>query len=149
MEVILREDISTLGKAGEVVKVRDGYGRNYLLPQKKAILADAKNLQAVAAQKKMIEIHQAKERKQAEEIAARLNGLEVTITRGVGSNDRLFGSVTKMDISTTLRQQGLQIDKHLIELEAAIKTIGTFDVGVKLHPEVKAVFKLWVVRETK
>ena len=83
MEVILREDIPTLGKAGEVVKVRDGYGRNYLLPRKKAILADAKNLKAVAAHQKMIETHQAKNRQQAEEVAGRLSNLEVTIARGV------------------------------------------------------------------
>ncbi|MCC7345575.1 MAG: 50S ribosomal protein L9 [Deltaproteobacteria bacterium] len=149
MQVILREDIPTLGKAGEVVKVRDGYGRNYLLPRKKAVLADAKNLKAVESQKKQIEAQRAKDRQKADEAAAKLATLELTIARDVGSNDRLFGSVTKVEISAALREKGVQIDKHLIELEAPIKTIGTYEVGVKLHPEVKAAFKLWVVRQEK
>lgn len=149
MQVILREDIPTLGKAGEVVKVRDGYGRNYLLPRKMAVLADAKNLKAVEAQKKQIEAQRSKDRQKADEAAAKLASLELTIAREVGSNDRLFGSVTKVEISAALREKGVQIDKHLIELEAPIKTIGTYEVGVKLHPEVRAAFKLWVVRQEK
>jgi len=149
MQVILREDIPTLGKAGEVVKVRDGYGRNYLLPRKMAVLADAKNLKAVEAQKKQIEAQRAKDRQKADEAAAKLASLELTIARDVGSNDRLFGSVTKVEISAALREKGVQIDKHLIELEAPIKTIGTYEVGVKLHPEIRAAFKLWVVRQEK
>lgn len=149
MQVILREDIPTLGKAGEVVKVRDGYGRNYLLPRKMAVLADAKNLKAVEAQKKQIEAQRAKDRQKADEAAAKLASLELTIAREVGSNDRLFGSVTKVEISAALREKGVQIDKHLIELEAPIKTIGTYEVGVKLHPEIRAAFKLWVVRQEK
>jgi len=149
MQLILREDVPSLGKAGEVVKVRDGYGRNFLLPQKKAVLADANNMKAVEAQKKHIEAQRAKNLEKASEAAGKINGLELTITRAVGSNDRLFGSVTKIEISAALREKGIQIDKHLIELEAPIKTIGTYDVGVKLHPETKASFKLWVVREEK
>ncbi|MCE9625613.1 MAG: 50S ribosomal protein L9 [Deltaproteobacteria bacterium] len=149
MQLILREDVPSLGKAGEIVKVRDGYGRNYLLPQKKAVLADANNMKAIEAQKKHIEAQRAKSMEKANEAAGKINGLEITITRAVGSNDRLFGSVTKIEISAALREKGIQIDKHLIELEAPIKTIGTYDVGVKLHPETKAAFKLWVVREEK
>ncbi len=149
MQVILREDIPTLGKAGEVVKVRDGYGRNYLLPRKMAVLADAKNLKAVEAQKKQTEAQRSKDRQKADEAAAKLASLELTIAREVGSNDRLFGSVTKVEISAALREKGIQIDKHLIELTAPIKTIGTYEVGVKLHPEIRAAFKLWVVRQEK
>lgn len=149
MQVILREDIPTLGKAGEVVKVRDGYGRNFLLPRKKAVLADAKNLKAVEVQKKQIEAQRAKDRQSAEQVASKLGSLELTLEREVGSNDRLFGSVTKVEISAALREKGIQVDKHLIELEAPIKTIGTYEVGVKLHPELRATFKLWVVRQEK
>lgn len=149
MEIILREDVPNLGKAGEVVKVRDGYGRNFLLPRKKAMMANAGNLKSVAAQKKIIEASQAKLRTNADEVAARLSTLEITLSRDVGTSDRLFGSVTKLDIATALRKEGLQIDKHLIELVAPIKTIGMFEVPVKLHPEVSATFKLWVIRETK
>lgn len=148
MQIILREDVPNLGKAGEVVKVRDGYARNFLLPKKLGLVADAKNLKVVEVQKKAIEKNLAKSRQDAQDVAERLNKLEVTIARGVGTGDRLFGSVTKIDISDALAKQGLRVDKHLIELEAPIKTIGTFDISVKLHGEVKAVFKLWVVRET-
>ena len=148
MQIILREDVPSLGKAGEVVKVRDGYARNFLLPKKLSLVADAKNLKALEVQKKAIEKNQAKAKEGAQEVADRLNKLEVTIARGVGSGDRLFGSVTKMDISEALAKQGMRVDKHLIGLEAPIKTIGTFDIPVKLHGEVSAVFKLWVVRET-
>ena len=149
MQVILREDIPTLGKAGEVVKVRDGYGRNFLLPRKMAVLADAGNLKAVEAQKKHIEAQRTKDRQKADEAAAKIGSLELTIARAVGSNDRLFGSVTKVEISAALREKGIQIDKHLIELAAPIKTIGTYEVTVKLHPELRTAFKLWVIREEK
>ena len=149
MEIILKEDIPTLGKAGEVVKVRDGYGRNFLLPQKKAILATQGNLQAIAAQKRMIDANLAKLAQNAQEVSGRLNGLEVTIERPVGTNDRLFGSVTKLDVATALRAKGIQIDKSLIQIDAPIKTIGTFDVTIKLHHDIHATIKLWVIRETK
>jgi len=149
MQLILREDVPSLGKAGDVVKVRDGYARNYLLPKKKAMLANPGNLKSLEVQKKIIEKNKAQQKSDAESVASRLNNLEVTIARAVGANDRLFGSVTKMEISDALRKQGLQIDKHLIELESPIKTIGTFDIGVKLHPELTSTFKLWVIRETK
>jgi large subunit ribosomal protein L9 len=149
MQIILREDVPSLGKAGEVVKVRDGYGRNYLLPQKKAVLANTGNLKAVEAHKKAFAATQAKAKGKADEVAARLQGLELTLTKGVGAGDRLFGSVTKTEISVALRAQGIQIEKHLIELAAPIKSIGGYDVGVKLHPEVKGTFKLWVIREEK
>ncbi len=149
MEVILREDIPSLGKAGEVVKVRDGYGRNYLLPKKKAMLADSKNLKMLEVQKKLVEKNRASQLQNAQDIAARLNNTEITIEKEVGAKDRLFGSVTKTEISEALRKKGIQIDKHLLEVPAAIKTIGTFDIGVKLHPEIQATFKLWVVRESK
>jgi large subunit ribosomal protein L9 len=149
MQVILREDIPSLGKAGDVVKVRDGYGRNFLLPRKMALLANAGNLKALEAQKKMIEAGQIKIRQNAQDVATRLGSLEITIARGVGTNDRLFGSVTKMDIAAALKKQGIQIDKHLIQLDVPIKTIGAFEIPVKLHPEVAATFKLWVIRETK
>ncbi len=149
MELILKEDVPPLGKAGDVVKVRDGYGRNFLLPQKKAILVSPGNLKALEAQKKMIEANLTKVRRKAQEVADRLNGFELTLAYKVGTHDRLFGSVTKMDISNALLKQGIQIDKHFLDLSAPIKTIGVYEVGVKLHPEVAASFKLWITRETK
>jgi large subunit ribosomal protein L9 len=149
MQIILREDVPSLGKAGDVVKVRDGYARNYLLPRKLAMVADAKNLTAVEVHRKAIEKNTAKTRQGAQEMADRLNQLEVTIAREVGVEDRLFGSVTRMDISEALGKQGFRVDKHLIELEAPIKAIGTFEIPIKLHSDISATLKLWVVREAK
>jgi len=149
MQIILREDVPNLGKAGEVVKVRDGFARNFLIPRKKAVIADAKNVKAIEVAKKNIEKNAAKVQEQAKEIATKLNGLEITIARPAGEGERLFGSVTRMDISEALAKQGFRVDKHIIELEAPIKVIGTFEVPVKLHSEINAVLKLWVVRETK
>ena len=149
MEVILTEDIPKLGKAGDVVKVKDGYGRNFLLPQKKALISSSKNLKALEFQKKMIEANQAKAQKGAEEIAERFRTLEITIEKEAGTGDRLFGSVTNMEIAEALRKEGIQVDKHLIVLDAPIKTIGTFEIKVKLHPEISANFMLWVVRKSE
>ena len=149
MQIILREDVPNLGKAGEVVKVRDGFARNFLIPRKKAVVADAKNVKAVEVKKKNIEKNAAKVAEQAKEIGAKLNGLEITIARPAGEGERLFGSVTRMDISEALAKQGFRVDKHIIALDAPIKAIGTYEVPVKLHSEVSSVLKLWVVRETK
>lgn len=147
MQLILREDVPSLGRAGEVVKVRDGYGRNFLIPKKKAMLANPENLKALEVQRKIIE----KNRKQliadAQQVAARLANVEITLAREAGANDRLFGSVTKMDLVEALEGQGLKVDKHFIELEAPIKALGTYEVSVKFHSEVAAPFKLNVVKQ--
>lgn len=148
MELILTEDIPKLGNAGDVVKVKDGFGRNYLLPQKKAMVANSKNLKALESQKKSLEAKRQSVRQNAEEVALKLKAIEVTVQKDAGAGDRLFGSVTKMDIAAALHQQGVQIDKHLIELATPIKAIGTYDVSVKLHPEISTTLKVWVVRKT-
>lgn len=144
MEVILTEDIKSLGKAGDVVKVKEGYGRNYLLPKKKALVADKSNIKAVEAQKKMIEARRAKLLETAQDIATRLASLEITIEKEVGTGDRLFGSVTKMEIVEALQKEGIKIDKHLIEIESPIKAIGEYDITVKLSQDVTGKFKLVV-----
>jgi large subunit ribosomal protein L9 len=146
MEVILTEDVPKLGNAGDVVKVRDGFGRNYLLPKKKALVANSENLKALALQKKTIEATKIKVKKEAEEVAVRLGSLEISIKKDVGSNDRLFGSVTKMEIIAALNKEGVRVDKHILELEAPIKTVGSHEIPVKLHPEVTVKFKLNVIR---
>lgn len=147
MQLILREDVPSLGRAGEVVKVRDGYGRNFLLPQKKAMLANPENLKALEVQRKIIE----KNRKQliadAQQVAARLVNVEITLAREAGANDRLFGSVTKMDLVEALEGQGLKVDKHFIELDSPIKALGAYEISVKFHSEVAAPFKLNVVKQ--
>lgn len=148
MQVILREEVKSLGKAGEVVKVKDGYARNFLFPQGKAVQADPKNLKALEHHQKAATARQAKLKKQAEELAQKLSQVSLTIRRqAAGEEEKIFGAVTTKDIADALRQENLIVDKKGIELAAPIKQLGIFEVPVKLHPEVKATVKVWVVKE--
>jgi large subunit ribosomal protein L9 len=147
MQVILLEDIPSLGKAGDQVKVSDGYGRNYLIPQKKAILATEKSLQAIAHQKKLVQHRMGKTKKDAERLALEIESLSCTFAKSVGESGKLFGSVTSMEIETYLKENGIDVDRKKIHLEEPIKNIGMYTVPIKLHPEVTAQLKVWVVQE--
>lgn len=147
MQVILREDVPNLGKAGDVLEVRDGYGRNFLLPKKKAVVADPGKLQELEHQKRVVAALTAKRKKGAEELAAKFAKVSLTISRESGEEDKLFGSVTTKDIVDALRSEGFTIDRHDLVLETPIKQLGVFDVPVKLHPEVTAAVKVWVVKK--
>jgi large subunit ribosomal protein L9 len=149
MEVILTEDVPKLGKMGDVVKVREGYGRNFLIPQKKAIISSSKNLKAIEAQKKSIAAKVAKLREGAEGLAKRLEGLVLTVEKEVGEKDRLFGSVTNIELADALAKQGIEIDRHKIVLESPIKTAGEHEVEIKLHGDVKSIIKVVVVSKSK
>ncbi|MEO8870947.1 MAG: 50S ribosomal protein L9, partial [Granulicella sp.] len=136
MEVILKEDVNKLGHRGDVVKVADGYGRNYLLPGKLAIEATAAN-RAVIEQMKGSAIRKlAKEKIESQDLSDRLDKVELTFERKVGENDHLFGSVTSGDIAHALELQGFTIDRRKISLEEPLKTLGEFHVPIKLHREV-------------
>jgi len=147
MQVILQVDVSSLGKAGEVVDVREGYGRNFLIPQKKAILADPKNLKMLEHQKRVVSAKQLKLKRLAQELLEKLSNTSITIARDAGEDDKLFGSVTTKDIADTLRREGFEIDRHSIHLDAPIKSLGVFDVPIKLHAEVSGALKVWVVKK--
>ncbi|MDO8461419.1 MAG: 50S ribosomal protein L9 [Deltaproteobacteria bacterium] len=147
MEVILKEDIPNLGKAGDVIKVREGFGRNYLLPQKKAFIADKANQQLWDQQKKKVEAKRAKEKEEAGRLAEKLATLICTITKQAGEEDKLFGSVTTMDIAQALAKEGLAVDKKLIHLDEPIKQVGSYVVQVKLHTEVVAKVTVKVVKK--
>ena len=147
MQVILTVDIPSLGSAGETVEVREGYGRNYLLPQKKAILADPKNLKMLEHQKRVVQAKQAKVKKSAQDLLGRLSSVSITIAREAGEDDKIFGSVTTKDIAESLRREGFEIDRHYIHLDAPIKSLGVFEVPVKLHSEVSGNVKVWVVKK--
>lgn len=147
MEVILREEVLGLGKAGELVKVREGFARNFLIPQKKAVLADPKNVKQMEHQKRVAEARSKKLRKGSEELAAKLSNVSITIAREAGEEDKLFGSVTARDIAEALRKSDIVIDKRLIHLKEPLKQIGVFDVEIKLHPEVTGTVKVWVVKK--
>jgi large subunit ribosomal protein L9 len=144
MEVILKEDVNKLGHRGDVVKVADGYGRNYLLPGKLAIEATPAN-KAVIEQMKGSAIRKlAKEKIEAQELSNRLDAVELTFERKVGDNEHLFGSVTSGDIAHALELKGFTIDRRKISLEEPLKTLGEFHVPVKLHREVTTHLKVTV-----
>lgn len=147
MEVILRQDVSSLGKAGDLVKVKPGYARNYLLPHGLAYEATAGNKQRIAAESKARTTRQAAERQEAEALAAKLNAVSLTLSRKAGEGDRLFGSITSQDLADALAAKGQTVDKRRIELEHPIKTIGQHSVPVRLHADVMAEVRLTVVAE--
>jgi large subunit ribosomal protein L9 len=144
MEVILKEDVNKLGNRGDVVKVADGYGRNYLLPGKLAIEANANN-KAVIEQMKGSSIRKlAKEKIESEELSRKLEAVELVFERKVGENDHLFGSVTSGDIAHQLEEKGYTIDRRKISLEEPLKTLGEFHVPIKLHREVTTHLKVTI-----
>ena len=149
MEVILRDHVENVGKRGEVVKVADGYARNYLLPRKLALIATPGNLKQVERERVKLDAKEAEERDAASAIAARMSGLEVVIARRVGETEALYGSVTSADIAESLAQRGFEVDKRKIGLREPIKKLGDQTVPVKLHREVIVQLPVKVVAEGK
>ena len=147
MEVILRDHVEHLGRRGEIVKVADGYARNYLLPRKLALPATDANRKWVERERKLAEVRDSEERGAAETIATRLNALDLQITRRVGENDQLYGSVTNADIGELLASKGFEIDRRKILLPDPIKALGQNTVPVKLHRDVTAQLKVTVAKE--
>ena len=147
MEVILREHVDNVGRRGEVVKVADGYARNYLLPRKLALLATAGNKKQVERERFKFDALEAEEQKVAEAAAARLAGVEIEIARRVGETEALYGSVTSSDIADALAAKGVDIDRRKLQLAEPIKKLGEYDVPVKLHRDVIAHVKVKVVAE--
>ncbi len=147
MEIILQEDVVNLGAIGDVVKVRDGYGRNYLIPRGLAVAANRRNLHMLEHQKRVTTTKKEKDRQQAQGMSARLEALSLTIQARAGEEDRLFGSVTNIDIEKALAAQGVTIDRRKILLTEPIKQLGTFTVPVHLNSEVRGNITVNVVRE--
>jgi large subunit ribosomal protein L9 len=147
MQVILREDVDNLGKIGDLVKVKDGYARNFLVPSKKAIEATPKNMKAMDHAKKMVSDRLRTLKKSAAADADRIKSLSITIKAKVGEEGKLFGSVTSMDIAAAMQAQGVAIDRRKISLEEPIKRLGEFTVPVKLHTDMVADLKVTVIAE--
>ena len=147
MEVILRETIDNLGRRGEVVEVKNGYARNYLLPQKLALLVTDANKRQVEREREVAEVREIEERKVAEGHAAKLQAVECVIIRRVGETDTLYGSVTTADIAEFFEGQKLKVDKRKIQLREPIKEIGEFPVAVQLHRDVTTEITVKVVKE--
>ena len=147
MEVILREDIERLGSRGQVVKVADGYARNFLLPKRLAVAATDANRKIVEQERQAHLRREAKQKGEAEDLAKLLNGVTVTIAQKAGENDQLFGSVTSKDVADALAQKDFTIDRRKMQLDEPIKQLGEFKVPVRLHKDVTAEVTVQVVKE--
>jgi large subunit ribosomal protein L9 len=147
MEVILKEDVEKLGHRGEIVKVAEGYGRNFLLPRKLAIEASRANKAVIEQMKAAAVRKSAKEKTGAEALAQQLNDVQLTFDRKVGEKDHLFGSVTSADVASALESKGFNVDRRKIHLDDPLKSLGEFHVPIKLHREVTAHVKVTVNRE--
>jgi len=147
MKVILKETVESLGQAGDIVKVSEGYARNYLLPQKKALPATQQNIKTIEQYKKSLLKQQAKTKEAAEVVAKKISEFHCVIEKRAGKNNKLFGAVTSQDIYKALLQQGFHVDKKGIEIESPLKETGDYEVSVRLHSEVKAPLKVTVKAE--
>jgi len=147
MEVILNKDIDRIGKAGQVVKVKDGFARNFLIPNSLAVPLTAQNLKKLEQEKQRKIVQLDKIKKDAEELKARLESLSLTIPVLTHEEDKLYANVTSIDLVKVLKEDGLNIDKSSIILAEPIKSLGIYEVPVKLHPEVSAKVKIWVVKK--
>jgi len=147
MEVILREHVDNLGNRGEIVKVADGYARNYLLPRKLALPATDSNKKHVERERRILEAREAQEKGQAEALASRLAAVEIAIARRVGEADQLYGSVTSADITEFLKEKGFEVDRRKIIMPEPLRTLGDHDVPLKLHREVTVPLKVRIVKD--
>ena len=147
MKVILKEDIPKLGRMGQTVQVARGYGRNYLIPQGKAIQATNKNLKALEHERMLIQRKADLARKEAEGLAGKISGLTLTLSRKVVEEDKLYGSVSVSDISQALEEAGVEIERKLIKLDEPIKSLGEFKVAIKVYHDVTAELTVQVVKE--
>jgi large subunit ribosomal protein L9 len=147
MEVILREHVENLGRRGDVVKVANGYARNYLLPRKLALTVTEGNRKQIDRERKVADMHEIEERQAAEAVAARLASLEIVIARRVGETEALYGSVTSADIAESLAAKGFEIERRKIQLAEPIKQLGEVQVPIRLHRDVTAHVKVIVAKE--
>jgi large subunit ribosomal protein L9 len=147
MKVILRENLENLGAIGDVIEVKDGYARNYLIPRKLAYEANTKSIRQLEEQRKQLERKQDKELKSAQELAAELEKVSLTIQMKVGEDGKLFGSVTTQMIADGLTEKGFEIDRKIITIPEPIKALGIYTVNIRVHRDVEANIKVWTVRE--
>ncbi len=147
MEILLREDYKGLGEAGSVIKVKDGFARNFLIPQGIAFMATENNKKRYENDLKQTGWRKERDKHKAEELSKTLENISCTISVQVGEEDKLFGSVTSQNIADALKEQGHDIDKRKVLLEEPIKSLGIYSVNIKLHTDVEATVKVWVVKE--
>ncbi len=147
MEVILSQDVKSLGTLGEVVKVKDGFARNFLFPQNLAFIANSANLKKIEQQKQKRQDDEAKELAEAKELVAKLEKISCTVDVEVNDLDKLYGAVSDVDIVKAIESEGFTIDKKQIIIEKPIEELGIFDIGVKIHSDLTAKIRLWVTKK--
>jgi large subunit ribosomal protein L9 len=147
MKIILRENVAALGAKGTVVNVANGYGRNYLIPRGLAYLATSGNLNRYEEEKQFFDARSIKEKEEAQALASRLTNISCTIAKKVGENEVLYGSVTNADIAAVLKDEGFNVDKRKIVIDEPLKKLGVYNIPIKLHLDVTADLKVWVVKE--
>ena len=148
MEVILNKDVDKLGKAGQIIKVKDGFARNFLIPNNLALPVTAPNLKRLEQEKLKKASEQERIKKTSEELKARLDNFSLTLPALTLENeDKLYGSITALDIAAALKEEGFDIDKNSIQMEESIKSLGIYEIPIKLHPEVLAKIKVWIVKK--
>jgi len=147
MKIILRQDHEKLGKVGDLIEVKRGYGMNYLIPKKIAYPAKPNFIRMVQEEQRQKSFLVNKQKKVAEQVAAKMENVSVTLAVSVGDGDKMFGSITNQDIEEGLKKQGFEIDRKNIILEEPIKALGIYSVPIKLHPEIDVKIKVWVVKE--
>jgi len=147
MEVILNKDVEAIGKAGKVIKVKDGFARNFLIPNKLAVPVNTVNLKKFEEEKQRNLSRLEKEKKEAEDLKTKLGSLSLTLAVLTQEEDKLYGSIGSVDLINALKEEGIEIDKNKIALDEPIKALGIYEVPVKLHPEVTAKIKVWIVKK--
>lgn len=147
MKIILRQDYDSLGKTGDVVTVKDGYARNFLIPKRIAVQASPKNTRMLEEEQRVLKLRQNRDKHQSEKMALELEAISLTAAVSVGEEDRVFGSVTAQTIADLLKEKGFEIDKRKIHLDEPIKALGIYTVPIKLFADVEAKVRVWVVKE--
>jgi large subunit ribosomal protein L9 len=147
MKIILKQDYESLGKVGDIVEVKDGYARNFLIPSQIALQASPQNLKKFEEEKKRTHIKEFKDKRVAEQLVEKLEDVSLTAAVAVGEEDKVFGAVTSQNIAELLKAKGFDIDRRKIQLEEPLKALGVYEVPIKLHSEVEAKIKVWVVKE--
>jgi large subunit ribosomal protein L9 len=145
MQVILREDIPNLGKTGDLVSCKDGFGRNYLIPRGLAVTATPRNMRQMSHQKRVISQMDARRRKDTQTLKEKIEALSLTIAKNVGEDEKLFGSVTNREIADALKNEGIEIDRKVITIDQPIKALGVYTISLKLSSDLSANLKVWVV----
>jgi len=147
MEIILKQDVAKIGKAGSVVKVKDGFARNFLIPNGLAVPLTSSNLKHLEEEKKKVTLQEEKTKKSAQELKDKISSISLTIPVLAHEGDKLYGSITNHDISVALKEEGFDVDKSCIKLNEPLKALGIYEIPVDLHPEVFLKLKVWIVKK--